>query len=570
MKFKDLSLEININNIRLLLLIFLMPAFIFVSPIYAATTNYYFANNGSDANTPCTSLDSPCKTLGKAQAIIDSKSSGDTVNLYFNRGDIWSMDTAAVSKTSVYGLDVTSSSPVVHIDAYGSGDKPVFDGGVTDFSNVPSHNASTGPLMWNNVFRIMQDNSSVKNIKITNSYGIAISLGSNIDYGDYITIEGCEISYFGFIGISSSANYGTQNSIITKNLIHDGGNLYMNGKTPGPDWGYAITVAPVWATSRAASGNTISYNVIYNEAGEGIHGNGATVEYNIVGDTGSVGIYCNPFRQTATDHIIRYNLVMMSSEYTYRGVPKVAHDGIEIRDEGAGGDNSNATVQVYGNIVINRKTGIKFDTGQGSEPWGEVRIFNNTLIDNSTYNLYIGSYNAIAEGHGFIYNNASILYDQTGSVHALDHKEPADFSAYWTVDNNAFWTAGGSPTVKVHWRMNYVTTDPKLAGEERGSPLDWDGQSGATYYKDITFADVTPNIDSALINAGRTLGAGYETKFLTYGTDFSRLPDMPTFQLASQPNSAKWSIGAITIGGTPISGPTMSAPQGISIVRLLQ
>ena len=186
MKFICLALLKDINNIKRLLFSILLITFIFVSSIHAATYNYYFANSGGGSTC---SINSPCATLKVAQNKINTAGSSDTVNLYFNRGDTWSMNTAAVSKTSIYGLYVSSSSPIVNIDAFGSGDKPIFDGMVTDFSSVPSHDDTNGPLRWNRIFQIVKDNCSIKNIKINGVYGMGIWIGANTDYGDYFTLK---------------------------------------------------------------------------------------------------------------------------------------------------------------------------------------------------------------------------------------------------------------------------------------------------------------------------------------------------------------------------------------------
>jgi len=67
-----------------------------------------------------------------------------------------------------------------------------------------------------------------------------------------------------------------------------------------------------------------------------------------------------------------------------------------------------------------------------------VRIFNNTVIDSQSNNFCINSYAAVEILAGYIYNNASILYDETGDKHVEDYG--ADMSN-WTIDNNSFWDA---------------------------------------------------------------------------------------------------------------------------------
>ena len=82
-----------------------------------------------------------------------------------------------------------------------------------------------------------------------------------------------------------------------------------------------------------------------------------------------------------------------------------------------------------------------------------------------------------------------------------------------------------------------------MAGEERTSPVNWDGQFGATYYKDITFADVTPNSGSGLIDTGKTVP--FEDTYLSNGSDFTVLPTTVTFVTKQQSHDDKWDIGAI-------------------------
>ena len=124
-----------------------------LSPLLAnaATYNWYFSNDatGNPAGNDISgdgSIAHPWKTLTKAQNQINSLRYNDTVNLFFDRGDTWNFDTGAVSTTHTYGLTIDSTDPTVHIDAYGAGNKPIFDGLVTDFSTASSHNATTGPL----------------------------------------------------------------------------------------------------------------------------------------------------------------------------------------------------------------------------------------------------------------------------------------------------------------------------------------------------------------------------------------------------------------------------------------
>ena len=131
MKFRGLKTRKNSHcNIGLLLLA-LIITFIIISPTHAATYNFYFSKNGSGP----TSLEkTPCANVSDTQTKINGAGSSDTLNLYFNRGDTWSFKTAAATKTLCFGIFVGSNGPTVNVDAYGNGNKPVFDGLVSNFS----------------------------------------------------------------------------------------------------------------------------------------------------------------------------------------------------------------------------------------------------------------------------------------------------------------------------------------------------------------------------------------------------------------------------------------------------
>ena len=535
------------------LLILLLPVW-----AGAATYNWYFSDDatGNAAGNDTTgdgSIGTPWKTLAKAKTQIDAVNSDDIVNLFFDRSDIWSV---ATGQNSVF--TVWNSDPIVNIDAYGTGDRPIFDGGITDFSAV-AVSGTGGYYFYNELFVFQKNNCSMKNIEIKRIYGVAIRLGSSsstTNKGDYFTLSDCYIHHFGYGGITIGLLTGASNCTIEKNVMHTGQELYRHEKVPW--WNAAINLFE--EIIYPSNDNLVRYNVIYDIYGEGIQGAGGIIEYNIVGDTGSVGIYPVPSKYNAEDTIVRYNFIIQSSSATYSNMSGSTYHGITYFDENsAGGDNSNATIEIYGNIIINRKVGIKIYNGDGL---GEIRVFNNTIIDSVQGNLVVDDveeFNA-----AYIYNNTSILYDRTGATHVADYSNLLPH-ANWTIENNHFWTTGGfdcTTDLEYAGFDDYCKDgDPKLAGEEQGSPVDWDGQSGATYYKDITIADVTPNSESGLINTGLSLGAGFATSFLTTGTDFGDLPGTVTFVTASQIDYLPWDIGAYVYKG---SGPAPSGNWGIT------
>jgi hypothetical protein len=290
--------------------------------------------------------------------------------------------------------------------------------------------------------------------------------------------------------------------------------------------------------------------VIYDIYGEGIHGYGYTAEYNVVGDTASAGIYVCPSNSNATDTVIRYNLVVSSGSDIYKNNGVSGKHGIGVANEvnGGDGDNSDATVEIYGNIVINRNWGILIADADTTspEPWGAIKVYNNMVIDSVYRNYYLHKYSCVLAGEGYFYNNSSIFYDRDEGDsygvpdHALDQDNPANLSTYWTIDHNHFYCAAcGTQYIDSDWQTNYVTSDPKLPGE---SLVNWTGLTGRNYFYLIDFEKhLYIPINSGLVNSGKILGEGFNSMFLTAGTDFSK----SKFQRKSQPNSSKWHIGPI-------------------------
>lgn len=550
--------------------LFIILSFLFfANPVRAATYNYYFSDDatgnaaGSDTTGDGT-IGTPWKSLSKAQTEVDNAGSSDTVNLYFDRTDTWTVDTICGGSTPcttlVWCLDIGSDDPIVNIDAYGAGAKPIFDGSVSDFTDggVPSSGGADGPYFWSNMIKFDRNNCSISNIDIKNCYGSAIQLGDAGNGADYSTIEACDLHNTGYYGVMGSTNYGTQNSTITKNLLHNIGQLYLVGKGTAYNWGVAITLSPWNGTNRAPANNEVSYNVLYDISGEGIHGAGGTLKYNIVGDTGSYAIFCFGTQSDMPSTTICYNLITMSDfdNSAYDDLSSINPSGIVVADDIlSGGDNTSAIIQIYGNTIINRYHGIVIDDYADESYLAEVRIFNNAVFDSHNKNYYINDCNSVAPGKGFIYNNASILYDQTGSTHCYDSSGSGTFGDYWTVSHHAFWTTGGDPTVDADWQTSAVVTDPKITGEDDG-PIDWDGQAvGDPRSTNLTFANLTPKTGSHLIDAGKSLL--WEKTFLGVGTDYNVLPSTQTFIEVEEDWDSIWDIGPI-IPDSELSAPVVT------------
>ena len=210
---------------------------------------------------------SPCAKVSDAQAKVNGAGSSDTVNLYFNRGDTWSFNTAAATKTLCFGIIVGSNGPTINIDAYGTGQKPVFDGSVSNFSTVPSHNPTTGPFAWNRIFEFRRANCSVKNIEIRRIYGDGIYLRRENGENGFI-LQNCKINRFG----NSALRFwsGAINVLIENNLIYEGQQLQRFYKRSGVGWGAALHLTTEDQNSVTPHDNIVRYNLIYDIAGEGM------------------------------------------------------------------------------------------------------------------------------------------------------------------------------------------------------------------------------------------------------------------------------------------------------------
>jgi hypothetical protein len=527
-------------------LVFLFVVFWASTPFWAnaATYSYYFSNNaagnpvGSDT-TGNGSQSAPWKTLAKAKSAIDARSSSDTVYLFFDSGDIWTWNSSAVPG-EINGFVVDSTNPVVHIDAYGSGNKPVFDGQVTSFDTAAAPNATTGPLEWSRFFEIKRDGCSISNVEITQCYGFGVYLND----ADNFTLSYSDVNKIGKGAINFNGTYGLTGSTVKYCVMHTQQELERAGLTSGK-WGSAIQFGNNGASARVYN-NHIHHNILYNIYGEGMHVAGSTVEYNLIGDTGSVGIDAAAFRYNFENTVIRYNHLVFSSYGTsiYDSLTNGERSGIRVFDEYIGGTNSGATVEIYGNTVINRAYGIslKCTTGPSDEcgnPVGNLLVYNNTFIDNAERNIRV-VHPADVAINAYIFNNASILYDRTTGTHVSDNDElPA---AGWNISNNAFWTNGTSPVVDADWRAKYVVANPMLSGEPT---VDWDGLTGATYFLNIDpTAHLYPVSGSPLLVNGLRLGSSYNNKLLTVGTKLNSSPEKSVFVTTAIGPDASWPIGA--------------------------
>ena len=516
------------------LVLFLVVVFCIIGSASATTYNWYFATAGDDT-TGDGSIGDPWETVAKADTKVNDANSGDIVYLYFNRGDTWTANTAAVSTESCYGVDVGSADPIVHINAYGGGNIPIFDGLVSDFSSVPEHNSTTGPVRWNSIFEINRHDCTVQNVEIKQVYGSGIQIKD----ANELVVSNSYIHDIGSFAMGSNTNFDAINLTADSCTVHTIQELYRYGKRSG--WGGGIQFAN---NQLEGNGSVIKNCVVYDIYGEGLIIPNGIAEYNIVANTWSVAIDLSPYKMDAENTTVRYNLIIMEDWSTHIYDQNLV-TGIRVFDEQIQGDNSNGNMFIYGNTVINYGIAFKMynDLTQTSGPYNSVHVYNNLFIDSHTANTRISDHNTPPSVINLTadfqyYNNVLILYDQTGSSHVTDSIDSAYFGAA-TIENNSYWTTGGSPTVDSNWDTNYTTTNPLLPGEPS---VDWDGQTGADYYKNITIEHhLFPASNSPLWNAGKVLGSEFNSSFLTKASNYSTLTDVVNFTMEDQ--GALWNIG---------------------------
>jgi len=459
---------------RLFFLILLIP-----SLANAATYSYYFATAGDDSTGAGTEA-SPWATVSKAQSAMSALLTSDIVYLYFNKGDTWTYNSAVVSTNQTYGIynSDASNDPVTHVDAYGTGDKPIFDGLVTDFSSVPDHDSTltTGPYRWNRFFHFEIDGCSVSNVEIKQVYGHAVYLNGANDF----ILENCLIWGVGSAALAYQGTVALDGVEVAYNTIHTAQELFRYDKLGTAGWAGAIILG---STGSGVTGNHyVHHNTIYDVMGEGMNIHNSIIEYNIIGDTCSVGLMAESHFNDAEVSRIRYNIVMFSdatSDYDVCVWPTGGNgkpDGIRIYDDSVGGDNSAADYEVHDNIIINRDVGFWFFTEDYSNHWGSIKIYNNLVIDSVVVNYRMR--NAYTATIGQFTNNSSVFYDST----ALDHMD--DDSSWpdsgWTISGNHFWHSGiVTGDIDSDWTGTMDITDPELLGAtttdwiSRASNVDW-------------------------------------------------------------------------------------------------
>lgn len=409
----------------------------------ASTYTWYFSDDaaGNAAGNDTTgngTIGSPWKSLSKAQDMLDTLTNSDTATLYFDRGDTWSITQGYRSN---YGTRITLESypsgwtdrfdavlwhdaGTVTLDAYGTGDRPIFDGGETWGETYPR--AFSGRDLTDAVI-LMKDRGecTIRNLEIRNFFADLIRLYGAVDN---VLIEDNKLTYAGTAGIRDGGITSAKHNItVQNNEVGYTALLYFKYSNPSSDWCGAIHFIG-GGESGAGAGVydvVIKDNTVYRAGGEGIvacsfEGSTVLIEGNIVSDTGHISVFSPTMQLDGGVSIIRNNIIYWTAEgrnLGYDSAGLYVYD--EVCDSGSCdqnapgdtyGDNSTAYHLIYNNLIVGGSYGIWIMPSE--DPWGYIGIFNNTFIDN-TYSVRIG-YNPSGSDVD-IFDNTFIKYDLTGS-----------------------------------------------------------------------------------------------------------------------------------------------------------
>jgi nitrous oxidase accessory protein NosD len=300
-----------------------------------------------------------------------------------------------------------------------------------------------------------------------NQAGACITIAS-----DGVTIEGFELEN-GTYGIAS---WGTDNSVISDNVIHDILNV------PG----YAGCGIMFWSDSDDFDNNVITHNEIYNCDRQGIYIGGETTSY------------------TSQGNAITENVIHDNGRYTYPNGPDASAYGIQLSfaDSNLIQDN-----EIYGHDDWFPYPGFDFAQGIYLYDSNDNTITNNNLHNN---NYGVGIWRpSRAAGTNFV--NYNDIAGNTGyGIRTFDGAPAVDARFNW-------WGTSSGPTHSSNVGGtgdkigNYVDYSPWLGFVVGTSPMTWHVNPTGTIQEAI---DEASSGDTILVHDGTYNEALYINKNL--------------------------------------------------------
>jgi hypothetical protein len=496
-----------------------------VVPFLAFGANYYVdCGAGSDGSG---TYASPWNVY--TSHIANDLSNGDGV--YFKVGVTCTLNGSTRDHIYIVNSSVTigcydgdGSFDCSSIDIDTGANMPKFDGG----DSYPGE-----PFL-----RIRQPNVTVQDIWVTKMNHGGILADGNSYSGDSATIQRCRVDDLYRQGIYGS---NSDNSLFTYNVVTDVNQIRATNCT---DLGGAAMTC-----DNGCESTTLSYNKVFNNAGEGIGGYGNRntgspniIEFNEVHNNRSAGIH-------STDSVttIRYNIVgaydtggdgYESAWYggTYPNCTESSYSG----GIAVGGTTTYAAFanvyKIYGNLSSGNwndlgsfsPVGIGCSIGSASRTQGdtlECIIYNNTSVDNEV-NYRMNKAGSAMGVESYAKNNISVFYDTSGSLGT--ESDPNNESTW---DYNLWESA---PAASVQGANDPAYADADLTTQ---SGYAWPASRTA-----IDFDDIVPrSASSPPVDAGDTLGAPYDSDYFA----------------TSRPQGIAYDIGAVESASNPIRGITV-------------
>lgn len=331
------------------------------SSAHAAT--YYLSPSGSDTNSG--SAASPFKTFGHATKKLTAGST-----LVVNAGTY--KEAVVISAVGQAG------KPVVVKAAAGA--KVIIDG----VNNTLPTTNNTGMISMTG------DHIVVEGFEIRYSkwYGVTSSGKNN-------TVRGCTIHHSTYYAVRYA--YATGGTI-DKNIIYQ--NVQANSTLKGLGAGCMLIQS---STSVVAKNNTV-----YNNYGNGIsivEGKDITARENLVYDNVSYNI-----------SVINTVNVIVRRNFTYCTAAKAYHENGEravgINLEGVGSSGTAPTSVIANNIVVGCEQNIYWSKPKGAAGMENMLIANNTLVESVNEAIYIDT--ATLHKNSTIANN--IVMQSSGSL----------------------------------------------------------------------------------------------------------------------------------------------------------
>lgn len=456
------------------------------------TTTYYVSSTGDDGNSG-TSEETAWKTLAKVNS--STFSPGDIIA--FKRGDTWREQLTIPSNGR-------SANPI-SFNSYGSGAKPRILGSEieTSWTNISGNlwqsnktytNPATVTSYGVNIFFVeTNDNVTWGRVKKTKTEdcvaeydwtwdsghiyiysptdpntrysGVEISqreTGVRLLLKEYVTIDGLEIAYSGFLGIGEPGSEGNVKGLIVKNChIHHIGRKEIGY---GIDLQYSNVLIQNNEIHDSGRRN-ISFNPI-----ESTDFSNVIVEDNeLYNGFHTTGIDISTFSGIISNIIIRRNFIHESLTADIDNVEIFGTSLIYCADDGSGRVSN---IYIYDNIFKNN-TGLAIGIGASEGP-ESCYIYNNTFYGVSphitaTYKNMIlikaGS-NAVLKNNIF-YNDVRIETNPTYSVIGVTPD-----AGTVTLDHNLYFNTSATRLI-VWYGTNYSTsqweTYKSVSGQDSNS-----------------------------------------------------------------------------------------------------